>query len=158
MLVRDLMKVSPKTCTLKTNLAAATELLWSGGCGALPVVGANGSVAGIITDRDICVALGTRNRLPSELTAEQAMSTKVVTCSASDEIHTALNIMRTRKVRRLPVVDQAGKLEGVLCLTDLILDARHDDGSRPPLSYEDVMNTLRSIYWSQSFRTPASGS
>jgi CBS domain-containing protein len=158
MIVCDLMKTFPKSCSLKTNLAAATELLWSGGCGALPVVDTAGAVLGILTDRDICVALGTRNRIPAELTAEQAVSKQVATCHPSDEIHAALNIMRTRKVRRLPVIGREGKLEGILCLSDLIMHARHDDGSRPQLSYEDVMNTLKCIYWPQSAAaTPPDG-
>ena len=53
--------------------------------------------------------------------------------------------MPDHKVRRLPVLDEAGKLEGILCISDLILDARHDDGCRPCLSYEDVLNALKSI-------------
>src|SRR5271166_2903667 len=137
MIVQDMMKKSPKHCVPTTNLAAVTELLWSGGCGALPVIDAGGRVVGIITDRDICVALGTRNLRPSQLTAEQVMSRQVATCRSSDDLHTALKIMRTRKVRRIPVVGDTGKLEGILCLSDLILQARHDNGSRPELSYED---------------------
>jgi CBS domain-containing protein len=155
MLVRDLMTRGPKRCTPTTNLAAVTELLWRGGCGALPVVDSAGKVLGIITDRDICVALGTRNRRPSELVAEQAMSREVATCRATDEIHAALEIMRSRKVRRLPVLNENGKLEGILCMSDLILDARHDDGTRPEFSYEDVMNALKCIYSHHSFATPA---
>lgn len=95
----------------------------------------SGGVAGVITDRDICVALGTRSCLPSNLVASQAMSDKVATCRATDEIHGALKIMRTRKVRRLPVVDAAGRLEGVMCLSDLILDAATtmDAGRRSPM-------------------------
>jgi hypothetical protein len=46
----------------------------------------------------------------------------------------------------ISLLGEAGQLEGILCVSDLILDARHDDGSRPQLSYEDVMNTLKSIY------------
>jgi CBS domain-containing protein len=146
MIVRDLMNTSPKTCTPTTNLAAATELLWSAGCGALPVVDFTGKMIGIITDRDICVALGTRNQRPSELVAEHVMTRDVATCSGSDEIHTALKVMRAGKVRRLPVVSAAGSLEGILCLSDLIQCARHGDGQRPGLSYEDVMVALKDIY------------
>jgi CBS domain-containing protein len=146
MIVRDLMRKRPKSCGQTANLAAVTELLWSCGCGALPVVDLNGHVLGIITDRDICVALGTRDRRPSELTAQQVMSREVASCRTTDDIHAALKIMRTRQVRRVPVLGEGGQLEGILCVSDLILDARHDDGSRPQLSYEDVMNTLKSIY------------
>ena len=146
MIVHDMMRKFPKSCHPAMNLAAATELLWSGGCGALPVVDSKGKVMGILTDRDICVALGTRNKRPSELMAEQAMSRPVAVCRTGDDIHSALKIMRGGKVRRLPVVNEAGKLEGILCMSDLILEARHDDGNRPELSYEDVMGALKGIY------------
>jgi len=150
MRVQDMMRKSPCSCHPTTNLAAVTESLWSSGCGALPVVDATGRVQGIITDRDICVALGTRNVRPSELTAGQVMTRPVAVCALNDDIHAALKIMQTRKVRRLPVVGEGGQLEGVLCLSDLVLHARHDDGSRPDLTYEDVMCALRGIYWHPS--------
>ena len=150
MTVQDMMRKSPRYCTANMNLAEVTERLWSCGCGALPVVDAGKNVVGIITDRDICVALGTRDRRPSELMVEQAMSREVAICNSTDEIHTALHIMKERKVRRVPVVGNTGQLVGVLCLSDLILQARHDDGSDPELSYEDVMGALRGIYWHHS--------
>ncbi len=155
MLVRDLMRSSPASCAPGTNLAAVTERLWGCGCGALPVVDSAGKVLGIITDRDICVALGTRDRRPSQVTAGEVMSRGVVACRAEDEIHEALKIMGAKKVRRLPVLNGAGNLEGMLCMSDLILDARHTNGSRPQLSYEDVMGALRGIYWHESAVTPA---
>jgi len=145
MIVRDLMKTSPTTCTPAMNLAAVTELLWSAGCGALPVVDSGGKIVGIITDRDICVALGTRNQRPSELVAEHVMTRHVAVCEAGDEIHDALKAMRAAKVRRLPVVNGVGSLEGILCLSDLIVHARHD-GHRQSLTYEDVMVTLKDIH------------
>jgi len=147
MRVQDVMRKSPKYCSPTANLAAVTELLWSCGCGALPVVDASGKVQGIITDRDICLALGANDRRPSEVTAGQAMTRQVATCEGSDDIHAALKTMRSRRVRRIPVVGEGGTLEGILCLSDLIEMARHDDGSRPQLSYEDVMGALRGINW-----------
>ena len=150
MTVQDMMRKSPRYCTANMSLAEVTERLWLCGCGALPVVDVGKNVVGIITDRDICVALGTRDRRPSELMVEQAMSRQVAICNSSDEIHTALDIMKKRKVRRVPVVGNTGQLEGILCLSDLILQARHDDGSDPELSYEDVICTLKGIYWHHS--------
>jgi CBS domain-containing protein len=150
MKVQDIMRTLPKSCGASTNLAAATELLWSGGCGALPVVDAGGKVIGIITDRDICMAVGTRDQRPSELVAEQAMSRKVTTCKASDDIHLVLKIMRANKVRRVPVVSDTGQLVGILSLSDLILCSRHDDGCRPELSDDHVMGVLKAIYWVES--------
>ena len=62
MRVRDLMTKTVVFCRHETNLAAATALMWDNDCGTLPVVSESGKVIGIITDRDICIALGTRNR------------------------------------------------------------------------------------------------
>jgi len=49
-------------------------------------------------------------------------------------------------IRHVPVVNEVGKLEGLMCVSDIVLHARHDDGSRIELSYEDVMGALISIY------------
>jgi hypothetical protein len=55
----------------------------------------------------------------------------------------------------VPAMLNTFKVPGILCISDLILDACHDDGSRPKFSYEDVMNTLRCIYSHHSFATVA---
>jgi CBS-domain-containing membrane protein len=55
--------------------------------------------------------------------------------------------MAVEQVRRLPVVNHEGALVGILSLDDVTLQARHHgDTDRPPVSFEDVMNTLRAIY------------
>jgi CBS domain-containing protein len=56
--VTDIMTASPEACRADHNLAAAVELLWKADCGVLPVVDHSGRVAGILTDRDICIASG----------------------------------------------------------------------------------------------------
>ena len=146
MQVRDVMTSSSKACTATTNLAEVAGLLWCGGCGALPVVDDEKRVIGIITDRDICISVGTKNRRPSEITAGEVMARNVAVCHPDDEIQLALKTMRSRKVRRLPVVSEDRKLIGTLSVSELLLHARHNDGSRPELSDENVMSTLRGIY------------
>ncbi len=85
------MKPAAVCCRPNTNLAAAVELLWVNNCGMLSVVGDDGKLAGVITDRDICIAVGTRNRLPSELVVQEVASKNVITCKPDDEIHEPLN-------------------------------------------------------------------
>jgi len=60
MKVRDVMKPGAVCCRPDMNLAAAVELLWVNNCGMLPVVGNNGTLEADITDRGICIAIGTR--------------------------------------------------------------------------------------------------
>ena len=62
MKVREMMTSDVKTCRPETNLAEAVKDMWEGDCGALPVVSDEGRVIGMITDRDICIALATRGR------------------------------------------------------------------------------------------------
>ena len=79
MKVRDVMTPSAVCSKPDTNVGAAVELLWSHKCGMLPVVGRDNRLIGIVTDRDICIALGTRNRLPGDLTVGDIAITPVFT-------------------------------------------------------------------------------
>ena len=121
MKIRDIMTTSPETCGRTTNLAAAVERLWSADCGVLPVVDRDGSLVGIITDRDICIALGTRNRPASGILVDNVMTSDVETCRDDEDVAVALGRMQERRVRRLPVLDDRGTLVGVLSLNDIIL-------------------------------------
>jgi CBS domain-containing protein len=146
MRVCDVMRKPPVYCQPDTNLAAATALMWDKDCEALPVVDENARVCGVITDRDICIALGTRNVRGSEVTVCEVTSSSTPTCRVDDDIHIALNTMREARTRRLPVVNGMGGLEGMLSLDDAVMWAQHDDGARRPgVSYEDVVNTFRAI-------------
>lgn len=141
MKVRDVMVKDVKFCGPETNLAAVAEKLWKDGCGTLPVV-ENGRVLGIITDRDVCIALGTRNVKASDTLVKDVALPKLFYCAQEDDIHTALKTMSAQKVRRLPVMDSKGALEGILCLDDIVLFAEEKAAD---LTYFDVVKTLQSI-------------
>ena len=66
MQVQDVMNKGVRFCSPETNLAAVTQIFWEQGCGAVPVV-ENGRAIGMITDRDVSIALGTRNATPFAL-------------------------------------------------------------------------------------------
>ena len=143
MRVRDVMSRPIISCNLQTNLAEASALMWDHNCGVLPIVNDNGKLSGVITDRDICIALGTRNKRASELTVSDVSSGPASSCGLDDDVTAALQIMSQARIRRLPVVDRAGIPQGILSLNDLVLWAQHSDGAkRHGLSYEDVVNTL----------------
>lgn len=144
MKVKDVMRRPAAFCAPDMNLAAAIELLVKNRCGCLPVVGEGGNVIGVITDRDICVALGTRGQRPAQIPVWEAMQHKLFTCSPEDDIHCALRSMRRDKVRRLPVIDRRGVLEGILCMDDIAQKAQADAG-RDAISFEDVVNTYQAI-------------
>jgi len=144
MQVRDVMTKRTISCNPDTNLAEAAVLMWKNSCGFLPVIGEGGNVIGVITDRDISIALGTRNERPSELLVWDVMPKKLFTCTAADDVHCALKTLRAAKIRRLPVIDPEGALVGVLSIDDIVLKARgHVIGK--DVSYKDVEDTYKAL-------------
>jgi CBS domain-containing protein len=146
MKVKEVMMGTPYHIPLEANLGMATELMWRGNCGFLPVVDTERKVCGVITDRDICVALGTRNQTAGQVLVEEVVQRKVYACNPEDDIHVALQTMREGHVRRLPVVDFSGNLAGVVSMDDLLLRAEPDRvGREPELSADEVVRGYRTI-------------
>jgi CBS domain-containing protein len=147
MKVRDVMTKTAVSCRPETNLAAAGALMWDNDCGALPVVSDGRKVTGILTDRDICIALATRDRLSSQLTAGEVATKRAIVCKPEDEIHAAITTMHDEKIRRLPVVNDEGGLEGIVSVDDIVLQAKKGNGKKKPdVSYDDVVEALQAIY------------
>ena len=138
MKVRDLMTSDVKTCRSETNLAEVVRDMFEGDCGALPVVSDDGRVAGIITDRDICIAVATRGRSADRIAVREVARDTVYTCGPDDEASAALQQMKLHKIRRLPVVDPDGHVRGMLSLNNIVTHA----GAASPT---EVVSTLASI-------------
>ena len=150
MKVKDVMMRTPAHCRPETNLGAAVEMLWNRNCGMLPIVDARQKVIAVVTDRDLCVALGTRSRLAGQITVGEVARGDVFTCYGEDEIHDALQTMARYRVRRLPVVNEEGVLEGILSMDNVVLHSETAGWGRlAELSDEDVVKTLRQIYGPQ---------
>jgi CBS domain-containing protein len=155
MKVRDVMTEKVNYCLPETTLAEAAAMMWDHDCGALPVVIDDAKVIGMITDRDIAIAAGTKARPAFDIPVKEAMSQALYACSPNDDIHAALNTMSNDKVRRLPVLDAEGNLKGILSMNDIILFANKDrkkDAS--DLAYEDIVKTYKAICEHRSFEEP----
>lgn len=145
MKVFQLMRSEPRTCAPDDTAATAGRLMAEVGCGWLPVV-EDGRVVGVVTDRDLCLALAERDRKPSNLKVREAMTGRVYSCGPNDDVREALTVMREHHVRRLAVLDEGRRLEGVLSLDDAVFEARpfETEGFSGPF-YADITATLRSI-------------
>jgi predicted transcriptional regulator len=103
-------------------------------------------VVGLITDRDICIAVATRHRLASEILVSEVISGRVHTCAPQHRIQDVLQSMREAKVRRLPVISDDGKLQGVVSISDIMLHAEEAQGKQmPKLSQQDAIVTLKAV-------------
>ncbi|MCI0660185.1 MAG: CBS domain-containing protein [Acidobacteria bacterium] len=146
MKVQDIMTSDVKFCRPDTNLAAVATIMWDGDCGVMPVVNDEGKVVGIVTDRDIAIAIATKGRLASEIPVNEVITGNVYSCSLDEDIKSALKNMRHEKVRRLPVVNDDGLLQGILSINDVVLRAEESRGKHiPELDYEDAMSTMKAL-------------
>jgi CBS-domain-containing membrane protein len=129
------------------RLSTAVRLMWDRDLGALPVVQASDRrPIGMVTDRDICVAAWSRGRALDDLLVSDAMSSRILTCSHTSSLATAESLMRANKVRRLPVVDDAGQIVGMLALADLAQSAgKPMFRDEPDLSLEQFAFTISAI-------------
>jgi CBS domain-containing protein len=123
MKVREAMTRNVRSCRPEEGLDKVGEAMIEVDCGVLPVVSRR-QVVGVVTDRDVCLALTRSDRRSSEVTVAEVMSADVAVCLPDDDVHGALATMRRRRVRRLPVVGPENELVGLLSLDDIAVRAR----------------------------------
>jgi CBS domain-containing protein len=119
MKIKDLMNHPAVTCPVSGTLDHAARLMWEFDCGVVPVVDGDGRIAGIVTDRDICMAAYTQGRPLGDVPVTTAMARKVVAAHADDAIETVEQLMRDYQIRRLPVIDDDHRPVGIVSLNDL---------------------------------------
>lgn len=146
MKVAQLMTRAVATCAPGDDMRRAAQLMWDFDCGSIPVVEADRRVAGIITDRDICMAAMSRGRPLDQMRVDSAMAREVRVCHPDETILAAEERMRVAQVRRLPVVDESDRLVGILSLNDIAREAlREQPRRRKEVPLEEVATTLATI-------------
>ncbi|HEY8562254.1 MAG TPA: CBS domain-containing protein [Pyrinomonadaceae bacterium] len=130
MKVFEVMTTDVGVCRPEDNLSRAAQIMWEKDCGIVPVVTAAGRVVGVITDRDIAIAAGTRDLPPSSIKAGEMNFRPLKACAAADKIKDALKRMRKHRLRRLCVTNEAQELVGVVSLRDIILRASEQESVR----------------------------
>lgn len=144
--VKDLMSQPVRFCTIHDAAIALARVMWEGDCGMVPVVDDDGRLAGVVTDRDICMAAYLQGRCLSELPIESFMTTHVATCRPDDELVWAEHVMSLRQVHRLPVIDDHARPVGVLSLSDLARFTPLSMVQRPGSDLgNDLLHTISAI-------------
>lgn len=141
MKVKKFMKTGVGAVRPEDDLTAAARIMWQKDCGVVPVTDEKERVVGVITDRDICISVASREQRASQISAgELIRGKKVISCRADDEIETALKKMKKNAVKRLPVVGKKGELTGILSITDLLLGVQKNKRLK-----KQIYTTLRTI-------------
>jgi CBS domain-containing protein len=122
--IRDVMTADPRCVKSDTPIAEAAKAMKDADAGAV-IVQDNGSPSGIVTDRDIAIRAVAEGRDPTSTPVSEVATTDIATLSADDSVEDAVQVMRERNVRRLPVVD-GDKTVGIVSLGDLAQEKDKD--------------------------------
>jgi CBS domain-containing protein len=123
---RDVMTRNVTTCNRDTSITDVARIMRDEDIGAVPVIGTDGKLEGIITDRDIIVSGLNSDKNDAELQAEDCMSTDLFTANQNDRIVEVINEMGDHKVRRVPIVDSRDRLVGIVSMADIALETNKD--------------------------------
>jgi CBS domain-containing protein len=124
--IRHLMTVKPRTVGVGDSVVDAAKLMRGEDAGIAPIVDGD-RLVGVLTDRDITVKVVAAGKDPASTKVEEIASTNLVTIDPEQNLDEALRLMAQHQVRRLPVVEEDGKLVGIVAQADI---ARHTDAER----------------------------
>lgn len=144
---KDVMRRQVAAVRAEDSLARTAALMRDRGCGAVVVVQAAGNrPVAMVTDRDICMAALRTNKPLSDLAVASAMSPALHVAAPDEPVAALASRMGLHQIRRLPVVDAAGALVGIVALDDLAHEVRRqDDPLAPSLPAASVGKALGEV-------------
>lgn len=125
MRVEELMTQNPACCSADTGLQAVAQMMVDNDCGCIPVVenSETNVPVGVVTDRDICCRAVAKGTNPLELTAGDIMTSDIVAVKSDTSVEDCCILMEDRQIRRVLVVDDAGRCCGIVAQADIANNA-----------------------------------
>ena len=116
--IRELMTADPCSIDADKSVAYAAKMMRDEDVGLAPIVEGD-RLIGTLTDRDIAIRVVAEGKDPESTTVREVASTQLVTIDPQQDLDEALRLMAKHQVRRLPVVEEDGRLVGVLAQADI---------------------------------------
>jgi len=120
----DIMSKNVTVIQEEETIRDAAERLAQDDIGALPITDENKVIKGMLTDRDIVVQVVARGRDVDSITARELEQGDLITIRPEDSIEHAADLMATHQVRRIPVVENDGKVVGIVSQADIAKTVR----------------------------------
>lgn len=159
MKVREIMTKNPACCTPDSSLREVAQMMVEHDCGCIPVVDSEMSKkpVGTITDRDITVRAFASGNNPLDLKASDVMTTDVVSVRPGVSVEQCCDVMESKQIRRVLVVDESGKLSGIVAQADvaefntprsgeLVREISEDDGKNEIRGFETQQRQFSTGY------------
>jgi len=137
---REIMTGNVKTARREMSLTEVAALMRDGDMGALPVV-EDGKLVGIVTDRDIVVRAVAENK-DADTPIGDVMTTEIFSVRPDDFVFEAIRLMGDKQVRRVPIINEAGALVGIIAMADVALETEDE---------REIAETLEEISSGASF-------
>lgn len=139
MKIRDVMTTSPKYCLPSDSASKAARTMRDMDTGIVPIVEneQDRKLIGVVTDRDLCLAVIAEARDPQTVQVGDCMTSALVCCTPDDDVQKAIDFMRENQVRRIPIVDRHGTLQGIVSMADIV--------ERSDISSGRIHETLKKI-------------
>lgn len=124
----SLMTPNPTVCTPDTPLREVAQMMARNDCGLIPVVESTQSnkPVGVVTDRDIAVRIVAEGRDTGSARASDAMTSSVTTVREDGSLEDACALMEQKQIRRIVVVDNGGKVSGIMAQADVARSGRDE--------------------------------
>lgn len=119
--VRTIMTSDPACCSADTPVRRAAEMMVEYDCGEIPVVGADGKLTGVITDRDVSCRVVAQGMDPQQTKVQDVMTAPVISVTPDTSIDECERLMEQNQIRRVPVVDNDGTCCGIVAQADIAL-------------------------------------
>ena len=127
--VQDLMTANPKTIAGDGSIVDAAKIMRDEDVGIVPIVDGD-RLVGTITDRDIAIKVVAEGNDGRSTTVGEVASRDLVTVDPQQDLDEALRLMAQHQVRRLPVVEEDGRLVGILAQADVAREASPEQTGR----------------------------
>lgn len=118
MLIKDAMTMAPVCCKPGDPLDSVARMMSEHDCGFIPVCDSS-KLVGVITDRDITCRAVAAGKNPATTPIRDVMTMTVYTIRQDEDVQAAIELMEARQIRRLPVVDDQGRVVGIIAPSDL---------------------------------------
>ena len=116
--IREIMTSNPSTVEPDKTVVDAARIMMREDAGVVPVT-ENGRLTGMVTDRDIAIRVVAEGKDPQSTPVREVASKDLVTIDPQQDLDEALRLMAQHQVRRLPVVEEDGRLVGVVAQADV---------------------------------------
>jgi CBS domain-containing protein len=125
---KDVMTKDPAACEPGDSVVKVAQIMKREDVGSVPVVDSQASrkLVGIVTDRDLVVKVVAEGRSIDAATVRDAMTSDPASCQEDDDVDRAVKLMAERQVRRMPIIDAAGRLAGIISQADVATRVNRD--------------------------------